>query len=267
MKLTNKKQLKLKGMKSMTFKKWTKKLVVTSLMAGSLFVLPQMAPHHASAATVKISTTHQTLKYGSVGSSVKAVQTELKLLGFFHDAIDGKYGSHTKSAVVAFQKKNHLSADGVAGPGTLGKLFSKTAVSNKPSNTIKVQSISMNNTASLVSSIISDGRALQSIPYKWGGTTPSGFDCSGFTSYVFAKNGMTLPRTAAAQYAVGKPVSSPQPGDLVFFATYNSGPSHTGIFIGNNEFISATSSHGVAIASMDNSYWKPRYLGARTFTR
>jgi cell wall-associated NlpC family hydrolase len=254
-------------MSSMKIKNWTKKLVVTSFMAGSLFVLPQLAPHHASAATVSISTTHQVLKSGSLGSSVKAVQTKLRLLGFFHDSIDGRYGSHTKSAVIAFQKKNHLSADGIAGPSTLGKLFSKYAVSNKTSNIVKVQSVSLNSTASLVSSIISDGEALQGISYRWGGKTPSGFDCSGFTGYVFNKSGIKLPRTAAQQYAAGKPVSSPQPGDLVFFRTYSSGPSHTGIFIGNNEFISATSSHGIAMASMDNSYWKPRYLGARTFTR
>lgn len=254
----------------MKIKNLTKKLVVTSLMAGSLFVLPQMAPHQASAATVKISTTHQTLKYGSHGSSVKAVQTELKLLGFFHDTIDGQYGPHTRSAVIAFQKKNHLHADGIAGPVTLGRLFSSKAISNKTSSsskTVKVQSVAPASTASIVNSIVSEAKSYQGVPYVWGGTTPSGFDCSGFTSYIFGKNGITLPRTAALQYAEGKPVSSPVPGDLVFFATYNSGPSHTGIFIGNNEFISATSSSGIAIASMDNSYWKPRYLGARTFTR
>ncbi|WP_235585584.1 C40 family peptidase, partial [Serinicoccus chungangensis] len=54
-------------------------------------------------------------------------------------------------------------------------------------------------------------------PYQWGGSTPAGFDCSGFTSYVFAAVGISLPRTAAAQQAAATPVSNPQPGDLVFY--------------------------------------------------
>ena len=103
------------------------------------------------------------------------------------------------------------------------------------------------------------------VPYWFGGNTPRGFDCSGFTRYVFANIGINLPRMADGQYAIGRPVSTErlQSGDLVFFETYEPGPSHVGIYIGNGQFISATSSRGVAVADMFGHYWGERYLGAR----
>ena len=71
---------------------------------------------------------------------------------------------------------------------------------------------------------------LTGIPYQWGGSTPAGFDCSGFTSYVFAQVGISLPRTAAQQQAFATPVSNPQPGDLVF---YGYPAYHIGIYAGD----------------------------------
>lgn len=106
-------------------------------------------------------------------------------------------------------------------------------------------------------------RKYEGVPYVWGGTTPSGFDCSGFVKYVFAQKGITLPRTSSEMYNMGTRVTQPQPGDLVFFTTYAAGASHVGIYLGNNEFISATSSRGVDTVSMSNPYWAPRYLGAK----
>jgi peptidoglycan DL-endopeptidase LytE len=191
---------------------------------------------------------------------VRAVQTKLKMLGYYHDTIDGIYGSHTRSAVIAYQRAHHLNVDGIAGPNTLAKLF---GTSSTAAGSTSVRTMSTNSTASRVSSIISEAKAFQGTPYRWGGTTPSGFDCSGFTSYVFANNGITLPRSSAQQYAQGSPTNL-VPGALVFFSTTSSGISHVGIYIGNNEFISATS-HGVVIASMNNSYWGPRYRGAKTY--
>ena len=102
-------------------------------------------------------------------------------------------------------------------------------------------------------------------PYVWGGTSPSGFDCSGFTRYVFQNLGYGLNRTAGQQLSNGYSVSSLQPGDLVFFTGtyYTSAPaSHVGIYIGDNEFIHAASG-GVRITSLSDSYYASRYIGAR----
>jgi cell wall-associated NlpC family hydrolase len=116
--------------------------------------------------------------------------------------------------------------------------------------------------ASNVQEIIGEARKYIGAPYLWGGNTPSGFDCSGFVKYVFAKFGVSLPRTTETQWTATTPVNSPSIGDLVFFQTYKTGPSHVGIYLGNNQFISAASS-GVTISNMTSSYWGPRYLGAR----
>jgi cell wall-associated NlpC family hydrolase len=116
--------------------------------------------------------------------------------------------------------------------------------------------------ASNVQAIIAEAKKYMGTPYRWGGNTPSGFDCSGFVKYVFDKFGVSLPRTTSEQWGATTPVNSPSIGDLVFFETYQPGPSHVGIYLGNNQFISATDS-GVKISNMTSSYWGPRYLGAR----
>lgn len=101
------------------------------------------------------------------------------------------------------------------------------------------------------------------VPYVFGGTTTSGFDCSGFVQHVFAMLGIGLPRTADAQYDFGRPaVGGPRAGDLVFFDTYG-GVSHVGIYLGRGEFVHASSSHGVMVSHLSDSYWAARYVGAK----
>jgi cell wall-associated NlpC family hydrolase len=100
-------------------------------------------------------------------------------------------------------------------------------------------------------------------PYAFGGTTASGFDCSGFVQHVFAMLGIGVPRTADAQYDVGRPaVGGPRPGDLVFFDTYG-GVSHVGIYLGRGKFVHASTSHGVIVSRLSESYWAARYVGAK----
>lgn len=104
-------------------------------------------------------------------------------------------------------------------------------------------------------------------PYKYGGTNiKTGIDCSGYTRYVFSQLGISLKRTSKEQYTQGTAVSKSelQPGDLVFFNTSGKGVSHVGIYLGDNKFISATTSGGVEIDSLnDPYYWGSRYVGAR----
>lgn len=104
-------------------------------------------------------------------------------------------------------------------------------------------------------------------PYQWGGTTPKGFDSSGFTQYVYKKAAtkMILPRTSALQYKIGKVVkqNSLKQGDLVFYATAKKNiVSFVGIYNGNGTFIGATLK-GVKVIKMSDKYWKEKYIGAK----
>ncbi|OCA86258.1 peptidoglycan endopeptidase [Bacillus sp. FJAT-27986] len=114
--------------------------------------------------------------------------------------------------------------------------------------------------SAFTSNLISISKSLIGTKYVWGGTTPSGFDCSGFLYYVFNKAGHSMPRyTAEGFFNRSYYVSSPQPGDLIFFSgTYKKGISHLGIYLGNNEFIHADNS-GVRITSTNNSYYKKHF--------
>ena len=109
---------------------------------------------------------------------------------------------------------------------------------------------------------------LRGVPYKNGGSDPSGFDCSGFIWYVFAQHGIGVPRTVTEQYLGGGKIDDEelQPGDLVFFRTSGRTVSHVGMAIGADQFVHAPSSHGeVRVERLSSRYWSPRYAGARRY--
>ncbi|WP_339221488.1 C40 family peptidase [Paenibacillus sp. FSL H8-0332] len=101
--------------------------------------------------------------------------------------------------------------------------------------------------------------------YVSGGTSTNGFDCSGFTMFVFDKIGINLPHQSGSQYEMGSAVSRDEmrPGDLVFFNTNGKGVSHVGIYVGDGDFAHASSSRGVTISSLNDSYYVNRYVGAK----
>jgi len=190
---------------------------------------------------------------GDQGQDIAAIQTQLNGLGYNVGSADGDFGQATAAAIEKFQRDRGLEADGVIGMETYRAIMGRE------------MTVSRDGSSTLVRRVVQASLRYQGVPYVFGGTSPNGFDCSGFTRYVFAQAGVYLPRAADEQYEVGQYVSYSrlQSGDLVYFSTYESGASHVGIYLGNGQFISATSSRGIAIARMDSGYWGDRYLGAR----
>jgi cell wall-associated NlpC family hydrolase len=114
--------------------------------------------------------------------------------------------------------------------------------------------------------LVGTALSLRGVPYRNGGDTPEGFDCSGFTKYVYARHGLALPREVRDQFQLGKQVKTEEleAGDLLFFTTVGPGATHVAIAIGGDQFVHAPSSTGVVrVERLSARYWAARYLGAR----
>ncbi|ANU21095.1 peptidoglycan endopeptidase [Planococcus plakortidis] len=154
-----------------------------------------------------------------------------------------------KVSVAQLMSWNNLSTSNIR-VGQVLKIQGGTAPAPSP---VQVSNPAASSKAGQVLSI---ARTQLGVPYAWGGTTSSGFDCSGYLYYVYNRAGITIPRTnTIGYYASSFTVASPQPGDLVFFKnTYRPGISHVGIYVGNNSFIHAGGDR-VQITSLNDSYW------------
>lgn len=201
------------------------------------------------------------LKVGISSEAVRELQNQLKDLGYFNHNVTGYFGPITESSVKEFQKKNSLIADGLVTTSTMKKIVEQT--SSKLLSTVVLPSET--NQEFNVINLVADASQLLGTPYLWGGTTSKGMDCSGFIQNVFQKSKIQLPRTVAQMWNVGQSVSKPKVGDIVFFETYTQGPSHAGIYIGNNQFIQSGSSTGVTISNLTTNYWSSRYLGSKSY--
>jgi peptidoglycan DL-endopeptidase CwlO len=159
-----------------------------------------------------------TIRYGSRGSRVKTVQ---RIVGAY---ADGVFGPKTLAAVKRYQARKGLVVDGIVGPKTAAKMGLTSAAASRSST-------SRSTTTSVSSSrVVNLAAAYTGIMYRYGGTSPAGFDCSGYTQFVFAKAGIRLPRTSEAQRRATTRVSNPRPGDLVFWGW----PAyHVAIYAGN----------------------------------
>lgn len=163
-----------------------------------------------------------TLRWGSRGESVRVVQ---RIVG---TVPDGVFGPKTHAAVKRYQARKGLVVDGIVGPKTARAMGIAFGTASRSTSTA---SRSASRASTSTSNVLSVAAQYTGIMYRYGGTSPStGFDCSGFTQFVFGKVGVKLPRTTEAQRRATTRVSSPRPGDLVFFG---SPAYHVGIYAGN----------------------------------
>ncbi len=222
----------------------------------------QAAPEVA--APKSVLTFERQLKLKDTGSDVKLLQEALKGLGFLKiDKTTEYFGTQTEEALKAFQKSQELIPDGIAG------LRSIEAINKVLSGRgIVLPEVSRSADRSKATAIIETAKKYLGVRYVFGASSPNGFDCSGFTSYVFNENGISIPRATTGQATVGTQVnkSNLQAGDLVIFSnTYKAGPSHVGIYIGDGQFIHASSvrSGGVTISDLNSSYYANHFAYGR----
>jgi peptidoglycan DL-endopeptidase CwlO len=190
----------------------------------------------------------------SGGGTQSATTVTMALQRQLGIAADGEYGPITRAAVRQFQQSRGLFVDGVAGPQTLGALGLPTGLT-----------LGEDVPSAVGGSVLAAVRSQVGKPYAWGGTGPNSWDCSGLTVWAFGSVGITLPRTTYGQVGMGTPVDrgAIQPGDLVFWDTDGSGPSHVGVATSPTSAISATSSGGVREHAIFDDYWGNRYIVTR----
>lgn len=206
------------------------------------------------------------LKEEVSGEDVQALQERLKALGFLDiENTTNYYGSQTVEAVTNFQKAYGLTTDGIAGRETIETI--NNAFINKGRKPRPKSSRGASRNSSLGENIVSTARKYLGTPYRSGGASPKGFDCSGFTYYIFQQFEISIPRCSADQGSVGTTISKSdlQIGDLVIFQnTYKAGPSHAGIYVGNGNFIHSSSSGGsVMISDLTSGYYSEHFHSGR----
>lgn len=204
----------------------------------------------------------QSLNSDSSYEDVKTVQEVLFFYGYYKGSVDGLYGPLTEDAVN--QVKNLQLIDTIEQEPVTEESKEEEVETpvdrDQSSNESEIVQVAVEQNST---SVIQTAKSYIGTPYVWGGTSPNGFDCSGFIQFVYGQQDKIIPRTVNEIWNFSSPVDSPSIGDLVFFETYQAGPSHLGIYLGNGDFIHAGSSSGVSVSNLNESYWETRYLGAK----
>ncbi|MCM3743970.1 NlpC/P60 family protein [Sporosarcina luteola] len=223
-----------------------KKVALSLFVAGSLafgFTAADAEASTPSAQTVSAHTGTYSTAYNVNIRSGAGTNHKIVLL-----AKKGTKVTYVSEKKVGKEVWYQVKVNGKTG-WALNTLLSKQSVTIAKSNT----------NASLSNDVVQRATRMTGIPYRFGGTTTKGFDCSGFVQYVYKQSGKSVARDTLGQFAQSKKVSKPQPGDLVFFQnTYRKGISHVGIYVGNNKFVHAGGKQSQVI-SLNNSYWKSKF--------
>lgn len=201
----------------------------------------------------KADKTSQIIKQVSINTQVTVISTNN---GWAYVDVNGTKG-YIAETLLSSSKQETSRGTMTERDSTDVKTETKTQTASSNTETTKETTSSQTG-----SSVISYAKQFLGSKYVYGGTTASGFDCSGFTQYVYKHFGVTLNRTAAAQYSNGTSVTNLQAGDLVMFG--KSGINHVGIYIGGNTFIHAANpGRGVTTDTLASGYYKTNYVGAR----
>lgn len=167
------------------------------------------------------------LRFGDSGKTVQYVQRRMQV------PKSGWYGKATMRAVGSFQRKYGLPRTGRMSVKTWDALY---YLAYQEQRRAKARAAAAKRAGKFHTRVLKEAYKLRGTPYRYGGTTPRGFDCSGFTGYVYKKSGKKLPRTSRSQYSATKHISrrSAKPGDLIFFKNGSGRVYHVGIYAGGN---------------------------------
>ncbi len=197
------------------------------LAVGATAVSPSTEAHAQTAAQKRGNQdiiTKPWLRYGDSGTAVRYVQVQLRR-AHLNVPVSNWYGSATRKGVADLQRKIRLHPTGTVNSRTWNALYY-----------INRYGFPKPKTSTFHARVLREAAKLKGTPYRYGGTTPRGFDCSGYTGYVYKRAGKKLPRTSRAQYSATKHLSrrAAKPGDLVFFKSSGGRVYHVGIYAGGN---------------------------------
>lgn len=209
------------------------------------------------------------IRFGERSDDVKQLQLRLSKLGYMNEsAATGYFGTVTQDALNEFQAKNGLSVDAKAGKETRAKLFSDTALSWD--NNDRVTNGSPADSKASANTFLGFANAQLGKPYAYDAEGPDAFDSSGFVIYVLRRSGYSIKRCSAdslskiESWTKISQLNALVPGDILFFQSNQSTRvNHTGIYIGENQFIHASSSSSCVTVSLLSDYYERNFCFAR----